>query len=219
MRALLLVLTAATGCAPMLAESYGETRKEYAGKVSLVFTNATVAKMCGLHITQDRGGFGDNWLTSDGLDSGQSLRVKVKPGIYRATWNTCKPDDKTDPWLAGTLTKDTSFEVKEPTQLFAFVASSIAPTKYAHAEDFHKMIRFPGQQIGGTVAPQPEPAVVATKTDDKPATTPPAKADMSTFVDQKAASKFQATKMKPAASIKRTHDVTTDQVGYAQKRR
>jgi hypothetical protein len=198
----------------MMSESHGITRKEYTGKVSLVFTNATAGKMCALYITQDAGGkFGDNWLPSGGLDSGQSLRVKVKPGTYKATWNTCKPTDADPAWFAGTLTKEASFEVKEPTQLFAFVASSVAPTKYAHAEDFHKLVRFPGQQIGAA------PAVVAKTEEPAVEAKPVAKADMSTFIDAKAASKFTASKLKPAASIKRTHDVTTDQVGYASKRR
>lgn len=216
---LLLAAMSMVGCASMMSDDARfETRNQHAGTVPLAFTNASPDRMCGLYMTQEGGKFGDNWLPVEGLPVGKSLEVKVKPGKYRATWNTCKQGSK--PQYAGTLTMETSFDVKDQTQLFAYVADTVAPTKRAAPRDFYKMIKFPGQEVGLQVAqqqetsePAPEPAKMQ-KPDkaDKP--------DMGAFIDYKAAYKNTHGKvLKPAkASLKRTHDVSSARVGYVEKR-
>jgi hypothetical protein len=224
MRSLLFVsLVNLVGCSTFLAhESRGKTRKEHAGNMTLVFTNATSQPMCGLHIAFDHSDvFGDNWLPREGLPSGKSIELQVKPGKYKATWNTCKQG--TQPYFAGTLTAETSFNVSEATQLFAFVADKVAPTKRALPRDFHKLVKFAGQEIAPLGA-QPA-STIAEAPNEKPAATPetaapaPAKVDMSAFIDHQAARKNMASKtaVKPKASLKRVHDVVNAKAGYVQR--
>ena len=226
MRSLLLILLVnLVGCSAFLAhESRGKTRKEHSGNTVLVFTNATSQPMCGLYIAFDHTDkFGDNWLPREGLASGKSIELQVKPGKYKATWNTCKQGKQ--PYFAGTLTAETSFNVNEATQLFAFVADHVAPTKRALPRDFHKLVKFAGQEIlpfgvqpAATIAESPKPGA---KPEAKAAVTPaPApKVDLGAFIDHKAARKNMASKtaVKPKASLKRVHDVVDAKAGYVQR--
>src|SRR4051812_41582373 len=107
-----IVLALASGCAGSLGhESRGVTRSQLAGPTSLVFTNATSATMCSLRIQQEGSKqYGDNWLPAGGLPSGKSIDLKVKPGTYMATWNTCKHSHQ--PYFAATLTGENAFSIK-----------------------------------------------------------------------------------------------------------
>jgi hypothetical protein len=206
MRTILVTTILASGCSIVGHGTWGTTRSELSGKTSLVFVNATPDKMCSVRIQKDgESSFGDNWLSPEGLPSGKSLDVKVKPGTYMATWSTCATSGK--PYYAGTLTRETAFEVKESTQLFAFIADTVAPTKRAAPRDFHVMVRFAGQAIGDD-APAPI-AVTPTAVADAPK---PVKADMSAFVDRKA---------KPTGKLKsslvRKVDIADQRVGYSER--
>jgi hypothetical protein len=213
MRTILVTTLLISGCGITRSGTWGNTRSELSGKTSLVFVNATPDKMCSVRIQKDgERSFGDNWLPPEGLPSGKSLDVKVKPGTYQATWSTCATPGK--PYYAGTLTHETAFEVKESTQLFAFVADTVAPTKRAAPREFHAMVRFAGQPIGGDPQPEPvaaKPAVVAEapKTEKNAKTT---KTDMSAFVDRKAK---PTGKMK--ASLVRKVDIADQKVGYSER--
>jgi hypothetical protein len=223
----LLIATAATGCGAVATNtSHGVTRGELGGNVAVVFTNASPEKMCDLHMNVEGSDkFGDNWLAQGGLDVGKSAEFKIKPGKYKATWSTCR-QGADGAWFAGTLTQETGFEVKEATQLFAFVADTVAPTKRAAPRDFHKMVKFPGQQIGGpVVAVAPAPPVPTTepisKADAKkgPAKVAETKTSMGDFIDYKSAYKnTKGKQLKPKASVKRAHDVSTAKVGYVDKK-
>jgi hypothetical protein len=202
----------AAGCmAEVGAGTHGVTAQQYAGSVSVVFTNATPATMCNLSMTEDGDkAYGDNWLPGK-LESGKSIELKVRPGRYKATWNTCSHGDA--PYFAGTLFRERAFDVKDATQLFAYIPDGVAPTKRAAVAAYHAMVRFEGQVITtttGQVAEAPEvvakPAVVAAvqPKDD-------GKFDAKDFVDAKAAAK--KPKMRP--SLVRKHDMANDaQVSY-----
>ncbi|MBA3499585.1 MAG: hypothetical protein M4D80_06895 [Myxococcota bacterium] len=141
-----LVLTGA--CAAGAGSTRGVTHREHIGSVQVIFTNATPDKMCELHMTFDeQRDMGDNWLPEGGLASGKSAEFKVKPGKYQATWSTCKDGDK--PYYAGTLIGDTSINVGQQTQLFTYVADTVAPTKRAPVlgRDY-QVVRFAGQPVG-----------------------------------------------------------------------
>ena len=218
-----MVLGGLIGCGSMMpTESRGVMRKQLAGTSSVVFTNASPDKMCGLYMSNDRNGkFGDNWLPREGLASGKSIEVKVKPGKYQATWNTCKTIGK--PYFAATLTQETAFAVGEPTQLFAFVADTVAPTKRAAVRDFHKMIKFQGQAIGPYNAQQQHVVLVASPAApaEPEVEAVVTRVDLSAFCEKQPARKTTATASKGPikASLKRTHDITSDRVGYAERRR
>jgi hypothetical protein len=139
------------------SETRGATRAKYTGAVSLVFTNATAERMCGLHLIDDaEEDYGDNWLPEAGLASGGSLTFKVKPGKYKARWDTCKASSS-KPYFAATLWRDTAVTVQQETQLYAFVADAVSPTKYAQVmgRDY-AVIRFPGQAVDQNPQPQRE---------------------------------------------------------------
>src|SRR5215203_4397360 len=86
----LLALSLLTGCMTSF-ESHGATAKQYAGTVDVVMVNATPEKMCGLYMSYDNDvEYGDNWLPESGLPVGKSVAFKVKPGTYKAKWNSCK---------------------------------------------------------------------------------------------------------------------------------
>ena len=211
----------------------GETRAKYSGGVPLVFTNATPQTMCELHMSFEIDPkFGDNWLPKGGLPSGQSLELKVQPGKYKATWNTCKKaSDKV--YYAGTLIGETSFFVNEQTQLFTYVADNVPPTKRAPPRDFYAMVKFSGQPIGGPadyVPPpppqrdEPPPAREAIAKADKagvkqkPAKATPVKTsdklDTRDLIDRKA--RVQRKKpIKP--SLGRGHDLADSKVTYRQR--
>jgi hypothetical protein len=120
--------------------------------------------MCELEISFDgKDEHGDNWLPVGGLPSGKSIEFKVKPGKYKAVWTTCKKPNKA--YYAATRWRESAFDVVEPTQLFAYVASNVAPTSIAPPLAHHKMVRFAGQSIDPTPgrpgAAQPQIAAVA----------------------------------------------------------
>jgi len=145
----LVIAGATVGCqqaAAVKGPGSRTTMREYAGAISVVFSNATTDKMCNLQMSfEDTDKFGDNWLPAAGLAPGKSIEFKVAPGTYKATWNTCKAGDK--PFFAATLIGEHAFQIKEDAQLFAYVASAVAPTKRANLVDFHAMVKFQGQEI------------------------------------------------------------------------
>ena len=136
------------GCAGSASGPRGGTYSEHRGNVQLIVTNATPQRMCELHMSfDDRRDMGDNWLPAEGLPSGKSAEFKVRPGKYQATWNTCKDGEKH--YFAGTLIGETSIGVDQQTQLFVYVADTVAPTKRAPVltRDY-KIVRFTGQPVG-----------------------------------------------------------------------
>lgn len=137
------------GCSiATMGATRGETEREYRGSVPLVFTNATPDRMCGLYMSfDDEDDYGDNWLPASGVASGKSVEFKVRQGKYKARWDTCRSGDKAKPYFAATMFREMSFKVAEPTQLFAYVASAMAPTKLAPPRWDMKMVRAQGQPI------------------------------------------------------------------------
>ncbi len=222
---LVLALVCASGCALTGTRSHGVTRGELAGTASVVFTNATPDPMCNMQIQRNgERSFGDNWLPSE-LPSGKSVDLKVKPGIYMATWNTCKRADH--PYHAGTLVGQNAFTVKDgkdAIQLFAYVADTVAPTKRAAPRDFHTMVKFPGQVIGGAASTdeiatvdstaQPQGVSSHSSTTAQVATKP---GDMKAFIDPSAAKTKRKTPIKP--SLDRKHDLGDRKVGFAERKR
>jgi hypothetical protein len=125
---------------------------------------------------------GDNWLPEGGLPSGKSVEFKIRPGKYQATWSTCRDGDAT--YYAGTLIADTSIEVDgQQTQLFAYIADNVAPTKRAPVltRDY-KIVKFSGQPIGPIDRTAPPVKVdafaVAEASLGGPKATPPAKTEV-----------------------------------------
>ena len=216
---MLLVATACAGCVEAGPGTHGETLKQYGGTVSMMFTNATSQAMCNLSMTaDDSGSYGDNWLPDGGLPSGKSIEFHVKPGHYKATWNTCHHAGATDPYYAGTLMHERAFDVKDSVQLFAYVADTVAPTSRAALAAYHKVVRFEGMTIPadtGRVDERPDvaatpaaPVTVATRFD--------AKDWIDTKAAAAAAAKKKSAKIRP--SLARTHDMANDaQVGYRAK--
>jgi hypothetical protein len=138
-----------TGCAGSQTPwKGGETKRAYYGGVTLVLTNASPGDMCGFQMTADgEVGLGDNWLPREGLESGQSIELHVRPGAYQATWSTCRRGAQ--PYFAGTLIGERAFEVRGETQLYVFVADIVAPTSRAATRDHdYQVVKFPGQAIG-----------------------------------------------------------------------
>lgn len=145
MRTLLLSLLA-TGCLSN-TESHGVTAKEYAGTIDVTFINATPEKVCGLYLSYDsEPEYGDNWAPRDGLAVGETMHLRIKPGVYKAKWNNCK-----DVRHAGsvnysaTLVADTAIEIEIPLQLYAFVSDGTPPTKRAVPRPRMKLVKFIGQ--------------------------------------------------------------------------
>lgn len=217
-------LTLTTACAVGAGGSRGVTHREHVGSTQVIFTNATPAKMCELHMTyDDKRQMGDNWLPEGGLPSGKSIEFKINPGKYQATWSTCQDGNKT--YFAGTLTADTSIDVDgQQTQLFAYVADNVAPTKRAPVltRDY-KIVKFSGQPVGpiDRAAPvkvdafaQAEAALGGPKA--APAKTEPvaapAKFSAKGMIDPKAKRTAKRDVMKP--SLNRKHDVVGSKVKY-----
>jgi hypothetical protein len=227
MRSTNLVLTLGlvlTGACASAGGSRGVTHREHLGSVQVIFTNATPQKMCELHMSfEDQRDMGDNWLPAGGLPSGKSVEYKVKPGKYQATWNTCK--DGGDGYYAGTLIGETSIGVDQQTQLFTYVADTVAPTKRAPVlgRDY-KVVKFSGQPIGPI--PQTAPVKVDAfavaeanlggKTSAPPKTEPvaakPEKFSAKGMVDPKAKRTAKREQVRP--SLDRKHDVVGSKVKY-----
>ena len=165
---------------------------------------------------EDRRDMGDNWLPADGLPSGKSIEFKVRPGKYQATWSTCKDGDKH--YYAGTLIGDTAIGVDQQTQLFVYVADTVAPTKRAAVltRDY-KIVRFTGQPVGPIDKSAPAVADVDAFAKVEASLTrngaPPPKTDEPRFekfsakdmVDPKAKNSKKRTVVKP--SLSRKHDL------------
>jgi hypothetical protein len=154
-----------SGCvsSSLSSEAQGTTRARYAGAVPVMFTNATPARMCGLYMTDDReDDYGDNWLPEAGVPSGGSVQFRIRPGKYKARWDTCR-ETPTRPYFAATLWREAAVNVgQRETQLYAYVADSVAPTKRARAMGRdHNVVRFPGQPIDPTPQQRPRTQQVA----------------------------------------------------------
>jgi hypothetical protein len=127
-----------------------------------MFTNASPARLCGLFMTDDTDDdYGDNWLPAEGLPSGRSVELRMKPGRYKARWDSCKAGPE-QPWFAATLWRETAVVINQQTQLYAFVADAVAPTTRAAAmgRDY-RVVRFVGQPIERNpqpVSPRARPA-------------------------------------------------------------
>jgi hypothetical protein len=216
MRNRLLIAVLASGCAVTAPSSRGVTRAEYQGGVHLVFTNASPAKMCELRMSSDaQPDYGDNWLPEGGLASGASLKLTVRPGTYKAMWSTC-PTGSHDGYYAGTLWHDTAVEVSTDTQLYAYVAGTVAPTKHASLLGVdYTVVRFQGQAIGpiATAIARPAPAVEADP-HATVATEPAAKFGAAAFVDPTAVKKSHLAKASKQPSVRRTYHAGTDSVAY-----
>jgi hypothetical protein len=158
--ALALTLSAA-GCYST-AETHGDTAKHYTGAIALTFTNASPDRLCHLYLSYEQDdAYGDNWLPEAGLPSGKSIAFEVKPGKYKAKWSSCRDaadvkQQKLVATYAATLVHGNAIELAEPTQLFAFVASATAPTKYAAIKPHTKLVRFEGHAtvISANLEPQ-----------------------------------------------------------------
>src|SRR5258705_7701826 len=114
MRSILGLLLAVFGCSSA-SESHGTTAKQYVGTIHVVFINATPERVCGLYISYDtEPEYGDNWIPIGGLPVGQSLDLKIKPGTYKAKWNSCKDvSDRPTVSYAATLVGGTAFPIEE----------------------------------------------------------------------------------------------------------
>jgi hypothetical protein len=167
------VVAVISGCvsATGSSEGRGTTRARYAGAVPVTFTNATPARMCGLYMTEDaEDDYGDNWLPEAGLPTGGSLELRMKPGKYKARWDTC-PERAGKPFYAATLWRESAVVVQRETQLYAFIADAVAPTKRAPVKGRdHNIVRFPGQPVDPSRSqPQaPQPQQVALRAVDEP---------------------------------------------------
>ena len=152
MRALLAV-SLLTGCLTY-QESRGVTAKEHAGTVDVVVVNATPETMCGLYMSFDQDvDYGDNWLPRGGLPVGKSIAFKVKPGTYKAKWNSCKDiSDAPTATYSATLVAGTAFPILESLQLYAFVSDGTPPTKRGMPVPKLKMVKFIGQTSQLTAA-------------------------------------------------------------------
>jgi len=191
----LLALSFLVGCAgTAVHRSHGETMKQYAGGVPLVFTNATPDKMCGLYMSDNRSlDYGDNWLDARGVPSGRSVTVNVRPGAYKARWETC-PKTGSLPTYAAVLWRETGFEVEQETQLYAYVAETTPPTKRAALLDRdHAKVMFQGQAVGPIGAVEPVPvAPIAMRETPVEQKAPKAKARFADVVEKQPAKRRRA---------------------------
>lgn len=215
----MVMATAACGVEATGGGMRGATMKQHQGTVAMVFTNASPQQMCGLHMTfEGEGKFGDNWLPAGGVAPGQSVEFKVKPGKYKANWNTCMENGQ--PYAAATLAGEWAFEVKDATQLFAYVAGTTAPTKHAAPRDFHALVKFPGQTITPGVAPQRDAGDQTAQADRDPnarstGAVSTEKFDASDWVEKPSKRSSKPAKLKPTAG--RKHDVGNAKVSYATR--
>ena len=152
----LAVLLPLVGCAATTraVAPHGATQFEYRGGIEVVFTNATPDAMCGLYLSDDANlDYGDNWLAHS-VPSGRSIGLRVRPGTYKARWETC-PTKKSVPTYSATLWRETSFELARDTQLYAYVAEATPPTQRAAMLD-RARVMFQGQAVTPAGAEQPQ---------------------------------------------------------------
>lgn len=209
------------GCAASsVSSSHGETLREYAGGIPVVFTNATPDRMCGLYMSADDVlDYGDNWLPLAGLTSGASVELRVKPGTYKAKWETCPKHGI--PTFAATLWHEMAFTVDHETQLYAYVAETIPPTKRAAVlgRD-HAKVMFQGQAVAD-IGKAPAIASASHVATARPTSAPAPTARFDEFIDGKPAAKLaraQPTKAGAAPrlrpSVRRLHDPADQGVAY-----
>jgi hypothetical protein len=230
----LVGLVGLAGCQPAVAYSHGATLKEYGGTVPLVFTNASPDRMCGLYMSfDDAPEYGDNWLSGAGLASGKSLELRVRQGKYKARWDTC-PKAGSTPTYAATRWREMAFVVEQETQLYAYVADTVAPTARAAVlgRDYVKVM-FQGQSIdpigtGPMIAAAAPNArtTIATQTEVASATAAAAPVATDRFGDcidgtaksRKAksvtAKPVPASKRAVRPSLRRFHDTADSSVAY-----
>ncbi|MGE0872028.1 MAG: hypothetical protein AB7P03_25950 [Kofleriaceae bacterium] len=225
-----LSMAGMAACASTAASARGATYREHGGPVQVVFTNASAEAMCGFYMSfKDADKYGDNWLPETGLPSGKSIEFRVKPGVYKARWESCSSTGGI-PHFAATLSHDSSFVIDQETQLFAYVADKVAPTKRAPILDRrYKKVTFQGQaiepvdgtsrtsaahRVSSASASAPEPAA-------EPAAASPAAApreNFDGFVDpsaKKAIAKNKQGKRKAVRpSLRRSHDLASSRVDY-----
>lgn len=234
---------AVSGCVlgAQTSETRGTTRARYAGAVPVMFTNATPDRMCGFYMADDAEvEYGDNWLSEEGVPSGGSVTFRVAPGKYKARWDTCQ-GGASRPYFAATLWRESAVTVQRETQLYAYVADAVAPTKRAQAmgRDY-QVVRFPGQAIDP--APQPRPRPQADEVAQRAANEPPQiagyigrvplsaelvaelaaepevpgeKLDAREFIDGKA--RVGGPKAKPKPSLNRKHDLSSSAIEYRKR--
>jgi hypothetical protein len=221
-------------------EPRGATKARYTGAVLVVFTNATPDRMCGFYMIEDREEeYGDNWLPDAGVPSGGSVQFRVRPGKYKARWDTCK-QGKDRPYFAATLWREAAVTVKRETQLYAYITDSVAPTKRAAVmgRDYN-IVRFPGQAIDPDPKPQPpqsqqvalraasEPPQIAgfigrvmlsaeqvAERDAEPEV-PAESFNAREFVDGRARAPAKPTQVKP--SLNRKHDLSSSGIEYRKR--
>ena len=171
----LLLLAAAVGMSGCVvgaasSDTRGVTRAHYAGPTTVRFTNASPDRMCGFYMTDDaEDSYGDNWLPEAGVPSGGSIDFAVKPGKYKARWDTCR-NGSSRPYYAATLWREAAIKVTRETQLYAYVSDNVPPTKRAATmgRDFN-VVRFPGQAIDpNPQGSQPRSQQVALRASDEP---------------------------------------------------
>ena len=134
------------------AAPHGATRFEHRGGIEVVFTNATTDAMCGLYLSDDAVlDHGDNWL-AERVPSGQSIGLRVRPGTYKARWETC-PKKGSVPGYSATLWRETGFEIERDTQLYAYVAEATPPTTRAALDAERAKVMFQGQAVQPAGAP------------------------------------------------------------------
>lgn len=198
-------------------------QKKMSGTATLVFTNATAQPMCELHLSLDgEREYGDNWLAAN-LPSGKSIDFKVTAGKYKATWNTCA--DGTKPYLAGTMWRDTSLVVSDKTQLYAYVASTVSPTRYAMPRENYLVVKFPGQLVNpdpkARVAEEEALAALAASAPPpkkpEPVSAPAPGFKSGDWIDPKARVAKGNGKKAIKPSLKRTHDLSEAKVNYRSK--
>ncbi|MGE0548768.1 MAG: hypothetical protein AB7O24_11975 [Kofleriaceae bacterium] len=221
-----LGMATVAACASTSASMRGATYREHGGPVQVVFTNATAEAMCGFYMSfKDADQYGDNWLPEAGLSSGKSIEFRVKPGTYKARWESCSATGGI-PHFAATLSHDSAFAIDQETQLFAYVADKVAPTKRAPILDrTYKKVTFQGQAIEPIESSSrsstahrvstsaPEPAVEQISESPSPAPS----ASFDSFVDpsaKRAAKAKQAKRKAVRPSLRRSHDLASSRVDY-----
>lgn len=153
----LVALASLAGCAATMRAPapHGATRFEYRGGIELVFTNATPDAMCGLYLSDNADlDYGDNWLDSR-VPSGASIGLRVKPGTYKARWETCATKGSL-PTYSATLWRETGFDIERDTQLFAYVAEATPPTTRAPLAVDRVRVMFQGQAVTPADAQDPQ---------------------------------------------------------------
>ena len=181
----LAVLLPLVGCAATTraVAPHGATQFEYRGGLEVVFTNATPDAMCGLYLSDNASlDYGDNWLARS-VPSGQSITLRVRPGTYKARWETC-PRKGAVPGYSATLWRETGFDLERDTQLYAYVAEATPPTTRAALDPERVKVMFQGLPSAPASANADPQLAHRTKPAD-PASTP--RTSLAEYIEQPAA--------------------------------